>query len=70
MKVDVKEYLTVGVARSMDVKVYEYEKVKDLESLKEIEPMYEGSVDDAPREIREKIYVKVDLGNPTIYYVV
>jgi hypothetical protein len=69
MKVDVKNYLKIGMCRLINIKVYEYDKVKDLEKLEGVIPLYEGSVEDAPYEIKEKIYVKCELGNPTIYYV-
>ena len=69
MHTEVKEYLPIGSARLQNIKVYKYEDVKDLDSLKEVTPIYEGMVDDAPREIREMKYVKCQLGSVTIYYV-
>ncbi len=69
MKVEVKEYLKIGTSRLQNIEVYEYEKVKDLDDLTNIEPIYKGSVDEAPEEIKEKVYVKASLGNPTIYYI-
>lgn len=69
MKVDVKPYLPVGLSRLQHIKVYKYDEVKDLEDLKDVEPLYDGEVDDAPRDIRESVYVKCELGNPCIYYI-
>ncbi len=69
MKVEVKPYLSIGLARLQNIKVYEYEKVKDLDSLKEVEPLYEGTVNEAPQNIKDAIYVKCELGNPCIYYI-
>lgn len=69
MKIETKKYMQIGIARNQNIKVYEYEKVKEKENLFDIVPLYEGKVDNAPREIRELFYVKVELGNPTIYYV-
>ncbi|MCM1052831.1 MAG: hypothetical protein NC483_02505 [Ruminococcus sp.] len=69
MKVEVKEYLKIGTSRLQNIEVYEYDKVKDLKDLKDIEPIYKGSVDEASNEIKEKVYVKCELGNPTIYYI-
>ncbi len=69
MKVEVKEYLKIGTSRLQNIEVYEYEKVKDLDDLTDIEPIYKGSVDEAPEEIKEKVYVKASLGSPTIYYI-
>lgn len=69
MKVEVKPYLPVGLSRLQHIKVYKYEDVKDLDSLENAEVLYDGEVDDAPRNIRESIYVKCELGNPCIYYI-
>ncbi|MCM1052438.1 MAG: hypothetical protein NC483_00450 [Ruminococcus sp.] len=69
MKVEVKEYLKIGICRSMNIEVYKYDEVKELKGLSNVEPLYKGSVDDAPREIREMTYVKCNLGKTTIYYV-
>ena len=57
---ELKKHMQIGTARKQYIKVYVY-------STEEL--LYEGEVDDAPREIREKFYVKALLGNPTVYYV-
>lgn len=69
MKVEVKKYMQIGIARNQNIKVYEYAKVKDNNNLQDITPLYEGKIEDAPKEIRESFYVKVELGDPTIYYI-
>lgn len=69
MDIEVKKYLRIGIAKMINIKVYPYDKVGKSGALEEIEPLYEGPVDEAPEEIKEMYYVKVSLGNPTIYYV-
>lgn len=69
MKVEVKKYMQIGIARNQTIKVYEYEKVKGISNIQDITPLYEGKVEDAPKEIKESFYVKVELGEPTIYYI-
>lgn len=69
MKVDVKPYLPIELSRLQHIKVYKYDEVKDLDSLENAEVLYDGEVDDAPRSIRESVYVKCELGNPCIYYI-
>lgn len=69
MDIEVKPYAPIGCARLQYIKVYKYDEVKDLNSLKDVESLYEGEVDDAPRDIREAIYVKCELGKPCIYYI-
>ena len=69
MKVEVKKYMQIGIARNQNIRVYEYEKVKDINTMQDITPIYEGKIEDAPNEIRESFYVKVELGDPTIYYI-
>lgn len=69
MKIELKKYMPIGTARNQMIKVYKYDEVKDLENLIDITPIYEGKVDDAPKEIKEAFYIKVELGHPTIYYI-
>lgn len=69
MNIEIKKYQKIGISRSQNIKVYKYEEVKDIDDLSKIAPLYEGQVEDAPKEIKEQYYVKVELGNPTIYYI-
>lgn len=60
MFVSFKKYGKIGVGHLLDIKVLKNDK--DL--------IYEGSIDDAPEEIRNMHYYKVTiLDNITTYYV-
>lgn len=52
-------FLKIGSARLLDIKVIWDDK----------EIIYEGMVEDAPEEIRQLRYSKVESGNKMTYYV-
>lgn len=54
-----KTYLRINSCRKLDIKVIKNEN----------EILYEGMVDDAPDEIRNLSYNRVDGGNPMVFYV-
>jgi len=54
-----KEYLTIGEGRNLDIKVI----------LNDTEVRYEGRIEDAPEEIKKLKYSKLDTGSVMVYYV-
>lgn len=60
MNVDNKEkvYMPIGTSRLLDIKV-----------ILDGEEVYSGMVEDAPNEIKQLKYSKVDMGSPITYYV-
>jgi len=54
-----KVYQRIGSARLLDIKV-----IKD-----DTEVIYEGRLEDAPEEIKNMKYSKVDTGKIMVYYV-
>lgn len=54
-----KEYLTIGEGRHLDIKVF----------LNDTEVIYEGSIESAPEEIKKLKYSKIDTGTVMTYYV-
>ena len=60
MNIEFKKYGKIGSTRLMKIKVI----------LNDKEVIYEGEVDTAPKDIRERFYYKVELVNrDAIYYV-
>ncbi len=60
MFVDFKKYVKIGLAKSINIKVIKNDK----------DVIYEGSIDDAPQDIKDMYYYKVELLNKvTTYYV-
>jgi len=57
--VKVKTYLKINSCRKLDIKVIKNEN----------EILYDGMVDDAPDEIKNLSYNRVDGGNPMIFYI-
>lgn len=53
-----KVYLPIGSGRLLNIIVY-------LDNNK----IYEGRVEDAPEEVKDLKYSKIEVGNPMIYYV-
>lgn len=53
-----KNYLPIGESRLLNIKV-----------IVDGNLVYEGMVEDAPDEIKEMKYYKIEMGNPIIYYV-
>lgn len=60
MNVDNEEkvYMPIGTSRLLDIKV-----------ILDGEEVYSGMVEDAPNEIKQLKYSKVDMGSPITYYV-
>ena len=60
MNVDNKEkvYMPIDTSRLLDIKV-----------ILDGEEVYSGMVEDAPNEIKQLKYSKVDMGSPITYYV-
>lgn len=71
MKVDIKDYGTIGVPRLLNLKIYKID-YEDLinNNFQNAEVIYEGKSEEIPEEIANMHYYKITLGNPTVYYVV
>lgn len=53
-----KVYMSIGTSRLLDIKV-----------ILDGQEVYSGMVEDAPNEIKNLKYSKVDMGSPITYYV-
>lgn len=57
-KETIKLYQEIGLGRLLNIRVILDDKV-----------IYEGKIEDAPKEVKKYKYSKVELGEPVIYYV-
>lgn len=53
-----KVYMSIGTSRLLDIKV-----------ILDGQEVYSGMVEDAPNEIKNLKYSKVDMGSPITYYI-
>lgn len=71
MVVEIKDYGTIGYPRLLNLKVMKiaYDDLVKEEYEKAIE-IYSGKSEELPEEISRYHYYKIQLGNPTVYYII
>ncbi len=71
MKVEIKDYGSIGVPRLLNLKVIKL-AYEDLINDKYLdgEVLYEGVSEEIPTDIAKLHYYKLTLGNSTVYYVI